>query len=68
MGGDSFTIGAALAACIQLGYADVLLFNIVSKFNFSRAGEGTPIAFGKVNCHSGFEALHILRCNTSSPI
>lgn len=68
LGRDSFTFGAALAACRQLGYADVLLFNIVSKLNFSRAGEGTPIAFGKVNCDSGVEALHILRCNTSERV
>ena len=70
VGGDSFTIGAAQAACRQLGYLDVIRFSTVSKLNFSRAGEGTPIAFGEVNCDYNFAsgALHILRCDTSGVV
>lgn len=70
VGGDSFTIGAAQAACRQLGYLDAFRAGTVSSLNFSRAGEGTPIAFGKVNCDYNFAsgALHILRCDTSEVV
>jgi len=70
VGGDSFTIGAAQAACRQLGNIDAFEFGTVSNLNFSRAGEGTPIAFGKVNCDYNFAsgASHILRCDTSEVV
>ena len=67
---NSFTMGAAQAACRQLGYLDAFRFDTVSKFNFSRATEDTPIAFGMVDCEYKFAlgALHILRCTTSEQV
>ena len=67
---NSFTRGAAQAACRQLGYLDAFRFDTVSKLNFSKASADTPIAFGMVNCVYNFAlgALHILRCTTSEQV
>lgn len=67
---NSFTMGAAQAACHQLGYLDAFRFDTVSNLNFSKANDNTPIAFGGADCEYNFAsgALHILRCSTSETV
>lgn len=67
---NSFTMGAAQAACRQLGYLDAFRFDTVSRLNFSKASDTTPIAFGMADCEYNFAlgALHILRCTTSEQV